>query len=135
MLDAVEVPFDASKLAFRTNFDGLSTSNPALQLQLENVTKSYQSALTNFASEDKNAREDYQDQKDNGLTDASFGTWVKQGDCPQWIAAKNQLESAGAQLTQAAMNAFGQDYQQKLGKEQSDFSREAHQAGHWPEMF
>ncbi|KAE8343815.1 hypothetical protein BDV24DRAFT_25762 [Aspergillus arachidicola] len=134
MLDATEVPFDASQFAFRTNFDGFSTANPALTIQLEQAKNRYRDELLTFESQDKDAREQYKDAKDNGLTTAPFGHWAPEN-YPSWDQAKRSLMAAGAQLTQIAMEAFGRAYQDKFGKEQSDFNQAAYQAGHYPELF
>ncbi|KAE8312097.1 hypothetical protein BDV41DRAFT_539761 [Aspergillus transmontanensis] len=134
MLDATEVPFDASQFAFRTNFDGFSTDNPALTSQLESAKNSYRDALLTFESQDKDAREQYKDEKDDGLTTAPFKDWAPQN-YPSWFQAKQSLMAAGSRLTQIALAAFGPAYQDKLGKEQSDFSQAAYQAGHYPEFF
>lgn len=78
MLDAIDVPFDASKYAFRTNFDGLTITNDAASARLKDAKNNFQSALINFESSDKKARDIYKDEKDDGLTTDSFGTWVVQ---------------------------------------------------------
>ncbi|EIT83596.1 hypothetical protein AO1008_04161 [Aspergillus oryzae 100-8] len=134
MLDATEVPFDASQFAFRTNFDGLSTGNPALTHHLENAKKSYRDSLLTFESQDKDAREEYKAAKDDGLTNAPFGRWAPEN-YPSWSHAKQSLQAAGGQLTQIAMQAFGPAYQQKIGQEQSNFDQAAYEAGHYPEFF
>ncbi|KAJ9302393.1 hypothetical protein DTO271G3_1259 [Paecilomyces variotii] len=132
MLNAIDVPFDASKYAFRTNFDGLTMTDNSISSRLEDAKKSYQNALTEFESKDKKAREAYKADKDEGCPD-DFGTWVTRYD-RLWSTAKADLQGRGAQLTQTAMFAFGQAYQEKLQKDQSAFNNAAFQAGHNPEF-
>ncbi|KAE8311712.1 hypothetical protein BDV41DRAFT_541089 [Aspergillus transmontanensis] len=134
MLDPTEVPFDASKLAFRTNFDDFRTDDPALTHVLENVKNSYRDRLLTFESKDKDAREQYKAAKDNGLTTDPFARWAVQN-YPSWHQAKESLEAAGAQLTQVAIRAFGSAYEYKFQHEQSAFNQAAYQAGYYPELF
>ncbi|KAJ9199760.1 hypothetical protein DTO207G8_391 [Paecilomyces variotii] len=133
MLNAIDVPFDASKYAFRTNFDGLTITNNSFSDRLENAKTKYQDALTQFESVDKDARKEYKDSKDEGFTSDNFGTWVVQN-YPQWSNEKSILEARGTELTQIAMAAFGPAYQEKHRKDQSAFNNAAYQAGHHPEI-
>lgn len=82
MLNAIDVPFDASKYAFRTNFDGLTITNNSFSDRLENAKTKYQDALKQFESVDKDARKEYKDSKDEGFTSDNFGTWVVQNVSP-----------------------------------------------------
>lgn len=50
----------------------------ALRLQKKN----YQDALTEFESQDKEARGGYKDEKDGGSTSDNFKTWVTQNVSP-----------------------------------------------------
>lgn len=69
-------PFDASKYAFRTNFDGLTARDAASSARVEQVKRAYQNALENFENQDKEARKEYQQAKNDGLTTKSFEDWV-----------------------------------------------------------
>ena len=65
MRDALHVPFDASKYAFRTNFDDLTTSDAVMKVRLDDLAKRYKEALAQYESEDKQARERHSEEKEN----------------------------------------------------------------------
>ncbi|KAH8703848.1 hypothetical protein BGW36DRAFT_404153 [Talaromyces proteolyticus] len=111
MLAATDVPFDASQMR----------------------KKNYQDALSKFESDDKEARKNYNEEKDEGFTSDKFETWVTQNR-PSWGVSKKTLQGRSDELTQTAMAAFGLAYQEKLEKDKSDFSKAAFQAGHYPEF-
>ncbi|KAE8366052.1 hypothetical protein BDV27DRAFT_125929 [Aspergillus caelatus] len=134
MQPATERPFKASRFAYRTNTDGLTASNPGAKAGVEDAKESYKCALKMFESADKEAREEYQNNKEAGLTIDTFGTWVMQND-PVWVAQRAEAEARGAALTSAAMFAFGQDYMQKIQQGQSEMAQEAYRAGFTPEVF
>lgn len=75
MRDAIEFPFDASKYAFRTNFDGLTASDDAMKKRVDDLATKYKTALENFESDDKDAREDHRKEKEDGCTE-EFKDWV-----------------------------------------------------------
>ncbi|KAK6810689.1 hypothetical protein RU639_013489 [Aspergillus parasiticus] len=127
-------PFDASKYAFRTNFDGLAASDPASSACVEDAKIHYQDALKKFENEDKKAREEYQQAKNAGLTTESFEDWVL-SNFPQWPSAKNELQANGARLSNAGMNAFGYTYMERCQQRQADLIAAALRAGYQPEQF
>lgn len=69
MSDAANFPFDASKYAFRTNFDGLTASDDGMKAQVDKRANDFKAALTKFESDDKGAREEYKSFKEEGMTD------------------------------------------------------------------
>lgn len=78
MRDAAEFPFDASKYAFRTNFDGLTASDENMQTHVTSVAQNYKEALKKFESNHKEAREQYSKDKEEEETEDEFKDWVGQ---------------------------------------------------------
>lgn len=76
MRSAIEIPFDASKYAFRTNFDGLTSTNDAIKAHVDKLAEQYKQSLTNHESNDKAARKAHSEEKEEGMTEAGFGEWV-----------------------------------------------------------
>lgn len=78
MRDTLHIPFDASKYAYRTNFDGLTTSDAAMKGRVDDLVKRYKEALVTYESDDKKAREQHSEAKKYGLTENEFKDWVPQ---------------------------------------------------------
>lgn len=91
MRDAAEFPFDASKYAFRTNFDGLTASDENMQTHVTNVAQNYKEALKKFESDHKEAREQYSKDKEEEETEDEFKDWVGQNVSFVWNLDQEEL--------------------------------------------
>ncbi|KNG91588.1 hypothetical protein ANOM_000188 [Aspergillus nomiae NRRL 13137] len=127
-------PFDASLYAYRTNFDGLTPRDPASAARVEQAVQPYQDALEKFGMQDERARERYEQDTNDGLTTDKFEHWVI-NNVPQWAQARAELGNYGAALSQAAFQAFGDDYHRKISQGQQDLMIAARQAGCDPQYF
>ena len=77
MPDASDFPFDASKYAFRTDFDGLTASDDGSKARVDKAAATFKTALTNFESDDKSAREEYDSyKKEDGVPQIEFKDFV-----------------------------------------------------------
>lgn len=91
MRDAAEFPFDASKYAFRTNFDGLTASDENMQTHVTKAAQNYKEALKKFESDHKEAREQYSKDKEEGMTEDEFKDWVGQNVSFVWKLDQEEL--------------------------------------------
>ncbi|OQE14140.1 hypothetical protein PENFLA_c040G05611 [Penicillium flavigenum] len=134
MRDASHIPFDASKYAFRTNFDGLTTSDAAMKARLDDLAKLYQKALARYESEDKKARKEHSEEREEGMTENEFKDWVLQN-YPALSQSRAELSQLGSQLSNAAAHAFGSAYTEKLQKEQAELNQAGWMEGYQPDFF
>lgn len=78
MVDATDFPFDASKYAYRTNTEGLAVKDDAAAARFKTTAEAFEKTLKEFESQDKKARDDYNDEKEYNPDIGAFRNWVPQ---------------------------------------------------------
>ncbi|RAH47299.1 uncharacterized protein BO95DRAFT_441432 [Aspergillus brunneoviolaceus CBS 621.78] len=136
MVAATDIPFDASKHAYRTDTAGLQVVDENFAARYETAAKEFEDALNKFASTDKEARQAYIDQQPYMPETIAFGDWVQRS-YPSWIEAEGVLRYKGQNLTQYAYMTFGPDAYEKKIKDQrtQQLISPALKAGYTPQVY